>query len=80
MSRQPSGRDTVYARMNDEQRTRHKARTRAGVALRRGHITRGPCESCGNPDAQMHHDDYTKPLDVRWLCRPCHIDHHRNSV
>lgn len=40
------------------------------------------CSQCGNPPnssyepVQAHHDDYTKPLEVRWLCRSCHIRHH----
>lgn len=35
------------------------------------------CEKCGCtcfPDA--HHDDYSRPMDVRWLCRSCHKRHH----
>jgi len=36
------------------------------------------CSACGTEteDIQAHHDDYAKPLDVRWLCRSCHIRHH----
>jgi hypothetical protein len=38
------------------------------------------CEQCGlKPEyeaLQGHHDDYSKPLEVRWLCRSCHQRHH----
>jgi hypothetical protein len=43
--------------------------------LKRGKITQKPCEVCGEL-AQMHHDDYSRPLDVRWLCREHHLAHH----
>jgi hypothetical protein len=28
--------------------------------------------TCGEPRVDAHHDDYARPLDVRWLCRPHH--------
>lgn len=43
-------------------------------AVRTGRLVRpSSCSECGSeckPDA--HHEDYAKPLDVRWLCRSCH--------
>jgi hypothetical protein len=45
-------------------------------ALRTGALVRQPCEVCGNPKTDGHHDDYAKPLAVRWLCRSHHRQHH----
>lgn len=41
-------------------------------ALRSGLLVRQPCEVCGKK-ADGHHDDHTKPLAVRWLCRSHHM-------
>jgi len=51
----------------------------AGVvarAIRSGKLVRQPCECCGAPQAQAHHDDYSKPLCVRWLCPKHHREVH----
>lgn len=64
--------------MTAEQRRRDSARSYAGVYLRRGKIQRSACVRCESSQSQMHHPDYTKPLEVVWLCRPCHLGLHRN--
>ena len=41
-------------------------------------ILRQPCEVCGGTvKVDAHHDDYGKPLEVRWLCRSHHNKHHQ---
>ena len=57
-------------------RDKRRATWAVKAAIKSGRMTRQPCESCGNPRADGHHDDYSKPLDVRWLCRSCHRQHH----
>ena len=42
-------------------------------------LIRLPCEKCGSQKVDAHHDDYLKPLDVRWLCRRHHLEFHRPS-
>lgn len=46
------------------------------LALKRGLVIQMPCEVCGAPDADGHHDDYDKPMQVRWLCRLHHRREH----
>jgi ribosomal protein S27AE len=53
-----------------------KARNAVNNAIRLGKLERQPCEVCGAPKVQAHHEDYAKPLDVRWLCRTHHWQEH----
>lgn len=46
-------------------------------AVEDGKIVRPPCEVCGVPNAEAHHVDYSRPFDVRWLCRTHHMELHR---
>lgn len=68
-------------RSPNRERVKNRARYAVHEALRKGVLTRPDhCESCGRPsnknlrkpDIEAHHDDYSKPLDVRWLCKRCH--------
>jgi len=62
--------------MTEEQKTKDRCRSYAGVYKRRGKLIQEPCFKCGSEESQMHHPDYTKPLEVVWLCRPCHLKTH----
>lgn len=53
-----------------------KARGILSNAVVRGAIKRGVCEVCGEENAQGHHTDYSKPLDVMWLCFKHHTKWH----
>jgi len=37
-----------------------------------------PCEICGTlENIEKHHEDYSQPLKVRWLCAIHHLDIHK---
>jgi hypothetical protein len=39
-------------------------------------LKKQPCCICGNINGQRHHEDYTKPMDVIWLCSKHHAERH----
>lgn len=48
------------------------------AAIAKGELVRGSCEVCGTTEkVEGHHDDYARPLEVRWLCRPHHREWHK---
>lgn len=44
--------------------------------VRAGNLMRQPCEVCGSINSVAHHDDYDKPLVVRWMCQAHHKQWH----
>ena len=54
-----------------------RARQMVGQALYYGTLMRKPCEVCGIKKVDAHHDDYKKPLKVRWLCDKHHKELHK---
>ena len=55
---------------------RRAAHVWTGNALCSGRLSRQPCEKCGDHAAEAHHDDYSRPDAVRWLCKRHHVEHH----
>lgn len=57
---------------------REKASGKVQTAIRKGLLIRQPCERCGSTERiHAHHDDYSKPLDVMWLCPLHHRQRHK---
>jgi hypothetical protein len=55
-----------------------KAMYQVMCAIRKGTLKRTNCEKCESSiRIHAHHDDYNRPLDVRFLCIKCHADFHR---
>ena len=56
---------------------KYKAQTMVGNAIRDKRLFRQACEICGSKlRIHAHHDDYLKPLNVRWLCAAHHRQWH----
>jgi hypothetical protein len=55
------------------------ARIRLTTAVKFGRVIKQPCEVCGEKKSEAHHPDYTKPLDVVWLCLPHHRERDRQE-
>ena len=45
-----------------------RVQDRLSWAVRSGKLRRKPCEVCGRQKTLGHHEDYSKALEVKWLC------------
>ena len=81
----------ALSKRNESKTTRVARNTRCivSMAISKGTlIPTNTCEVCKRvyePVAGVrqiigHHDDYNKPLDVRWLCNGCHRFWHVSNV
>jgi hypothetical protein len=60
-----------------EDKRRQRAHNMVQRAIQKGLLFRLPCCRCANEKSLAHHEDYDKPLDVMWLCQPCHKKRHK---
>jgi len=59
---------------------KYKARTIVSNSIRDGKLFREPCSICGREDTvHAHHDDYSKSLNIRWLCAAHHHQWHAKN-
>jgi hypothetical protein len=72
-----------YRELNDEAKRRATCRAIANVYQQRGVLIPKPCEQAGpacHGPIEKHHDDYDRPLHVRWLCRAHNRAAHRSQM
>lgn len=58
---------------------KYVAKNMVNNAVRDGKLDKpSNCETCSKQSKRLHghHDDYAKPLEVRWLCAACHSQWH----
>ncbi len=62
----------------------HDARSAVDYAVKTGRMSKGTCERADEGNClgriEGHHDDYARPLDVRWLCQRHHSETHRDLI
>ena len=66
----------LYIKRNPK---KSKAHGILGRAVRGGKMKRLPCEICNDEKSIAHHDDYSFPLSVRWLCQAHHKQWHAKN-
>lgn len=85
LSRCPVCRSHVHDARSEravERKWREKARSALNVEVRAGRVGRPVgCERCGGTKkVQAHHEDYSRPLHVIWLCAKCHKQEHAKEA
>ncbi len=70
-------REEDLEKQGDGNPVKMKAQNILNRAVKAGKIKRpSKCSKCGKTGKiQAHHKDYSKPLDVTWLCQTCHPAH-----
>lgn len=74
---------TAYERTKRyRQNNADKIRARSAVqrAVVNGDLVKASCEICGEKRTEAHHEDYSKPLDVRWFCKNHHENRHHDDT
>jgi len=63
----------AWRRKNPDKRN---VRQRVYMALKKGLIKKKECAVCDKVKVEAHHFNYSKPLEVIWLCNKHHVEVH----
>lgn len=71
--------DAAKKRYKEKNHKKRSVHITTGNAIRDSLLLKQPCEVCGHTKVVAHHDDYDKPLEVRWLCQIHHTQWHQEN-
>lgn len=60
----------------NEAREKDLCRQKTRYAKRKGILKKDNCVICNSKNSEAHHEDYSKPLEVIWLCKKHHTEKH----
>jgi hypothetical protein len=64
-------------RQREKFKEKFDTRYKTNELIRHGELVRQPCRVCGWEKSEVHHRNYSNPLDVDWLCRKHHMEEHQ---
>lgn len=76
VAKNPDGPTVVSREWRKRNPEKYKAQNAVNNAIRKGTLKRQGCMVCGEK-AHAHHEDYSKPLEITWLCPAHHSELHR---
>jgi hypothetical protein len=83
-SKTPKGKQAkvkACRKWNESNKDKYIAHIAVNNAVRDGVLTKPQtCSKCGKGNCRIegHHNDYSKPLEVLWLCNSCHKSLHKD--
>jgi hypothetical protein len=73
---------TIFATKawRNEDKKRLIAHSKVAYAIKKGVLLPQNCIRCNEEKVVAHHEDYNKPLEIVWLCQPCHKQRHKEIL
>lgn len=75
VARNPGYTKKYHKKWIENNKEKTSAHMKVYYALKIGRLKKESCY-CGSK-AEAHHNNYSKPLEVVWLCRKHHKEHHK---
>lgn len=68
-------------RWKEQNKEKYYAHQKVKKAIQTGKLIRSEiCDVCKKDGKiEAHHEDYSKPLEVIWMCQYCHLYHHQRD-